>query len=113
MEYFGFQFRLQIDKNNPELRKDLCGLFLKQTNGGTNFYEGSLEIGFGVMQITIWKIDEDKCVSSDFIGCDASSIFVPDTTQVVSENMVKVLAWYDNEWGYASRLVDMAAFVGK
>jgi hypothetical protein len=38
----------------------LCGLFLKQTNGGTNFYEGSLEIGFGVMQITIWKIAEEK-----------------------------------------------------
>lgn len=54
-------FRLvQIDKNNPEFRKDLCGLFLKQTNGGTNFYEGSLEIGFGVMQITIWKIAEEK-----------------------------------------------------
>lgn len=51
---------LQIDKNNPEFRKDLCGLFLKQTNGGTNFYEGSLEIGFGVMQITIWKIAEEK-----------------------------------------------------
>lgn len=59
----------------------------------------------------IIKIDEDKCVSSDFIGCNASSIYVPDTTQVVGDKMAKILAWYDNEWGYASRLVDMAAFI--
>ncbi|MDR2905668.1 MAG: type I glyceraldehyde-3-phosphate dehydrogenase [Helicobacteraceae bacterium] len=57
-------------------------------------------------------VDEDKCVSSDFIHCAASSIFVPDTTQVIGDKFAKVLAWYDNEWGYTNRLVDMAAFVG-
>ncbi|MEF3191566.1 MAG: type I glyceraldehyde-3-phosphate dehydrogenase [Campylobacterales bacterium] len=57
-------------------------------------------------------IDKEQQVSSDFIGCTASSIFVPDMTQVVDKRMVKVLAWYDNEWGYTSRLVDMAVFVG-
>lgn len=56
-------------------------------------------------------VDEDKCVSSDFITCPASAIFVPDTTQVVGEKLVKVLAWYDNEWGYTNRLIDMTAFV--
>ncbi|GHV60289.1 glyceraldehyde-3-phosphate dehydrogenase [Campylobacterota bacterium] len=56
-------------------------------------------------------VDEDKCVSSDFIGCPASTIYVPDTTQVVGEKLVKVLAWYDNEWGYTNRLIDMTAFV--
>ncbi len=56
-------------------------------------------------------VDEDKCVSSDFIGCSASSIYVPDTTQMVGDRMVKILAWYDNEWGYTSRLVDMAHFI--
>lgn len=58
-------------------------------------------------------IDKDKCVSSDFIGCTYSSIYVPDTTQVIDGNFVKVLAWYDNEWGYSTRLVDMAAYVGQ
>ncbi|MDR0747356.1 MAG: type I glyceraldehyde-3-phosphate dehydrogenase [Helicobacteraceae bacterium] len=57
-------------------------------------------------------IDEDKCVSSDFATCPASAIFVPDMTQVVGDKLAKVLAWYDNEWGYTNRLVDMAAFVG-
>jgi glyceraldehyde 3-phosphate dehydrogenase len=58
-------------------------------------------------------IDNDKCVSSDFISCPYSSIFVPDLTQVVAEKMVKVVAWYDNEWGYSERLVDMVAHVTK
>lgn len=58
-------------------------------------------------------IDNEKRVSSDFIGCTASSIFVPDMTSVIGEKTVKVLAWYDNEWGYTSRLIDMAVYVGQ
>jgi glyceraldehyde 3-phosphate dehydrogenase len=59
------------------------------------------------------EIDDDKRVSSDFIGSAYSSSFVPDMTSVVDSKTVKVLAWYDNEWGYTSRLVDMALFVGQ
>lgn len=58
------------------------------------------------------EIDNDKRVSRDFIGSTYSSSFVPDMTSVVDEKLVKVLAWYDNEWGYTSRLIDMAIFVG-
>jgi len=58
------------------------------------------------------EIDNDKRVSSDFIGSTYSATFVPDMTSVVEGTTVKVLAWYDNEWGYTSRLVDMATFVG-
>ncbi len=58
------------------------------------------------------EYDEDMRVSSDFIGSTKSAIFVPDSTQVVDGNMVKVVAWYDNEWGYTSRLVDMAKYIG-
>ncbi|MDR1912264.1 MAG: type I glyceraldehyde-3-phosphate dehydrogenase [Helicobacteraceae bacterium] len=57
-------------------------------------------------------IDEDKCVSSDFITCPASAIFAPDSTQLIGDKFAKVLAWYDNEWGYTNRLVDMVAYVG-
>lgn len=59
------------------------------------------------------EVDNDKRVSSDFVGSTYSSIFVPDMTSVVEGNTVKVLAWYDNEWGYSSRLVDMVKFVGE
>jgi len=59
------------------------------------------------------EIDNDKRVSSDFIGSSYSSTFVPDMTSVVDTKTVKVLAWYDNEWGYSSRLVDMVKFVGE
>jgi len=57
------------------------------------------------------EIDNDKRVSSDFIGSSYSCTFVPDLTRVVGENTVKVIAWYDNEWGYSNRMVDMMAFV--
>ncbi|QKF83242.1 type I glyceraldehyde-3-phosphate dehydrogenase [Halarcobacter ebronensis] len=59
------------------------------------------------------EIDNDMRVSSDFIGSAYSSTFVPDMTSVVDGKTVKVLAWYDNEWGYTSRLVDMTLFVGQ
>jgi len=58
------------------------------------------------------EVDFDKRVSSDFIGTTFSSTYVPDMTSVVDGKTVKVLAWYDNEWGYSSRLVDMVKFVG-
>lgn len=59
------------------------------------------------------EIDYDKRVSSDFIGSSYSSTYVPDMTSVIEGKTVKVLAWYDNEWGYTSRLIDMALFVGQ
>ena len=56
-------------------------------------------------------VDHDKRVSRDFVGCEYSSIFVPDLTRVVGDKTAKVVAWYDNEWGYSCRLVDMMHFV--
>jgi len=50
-------------------------------------------------------------VSSDFNGCPLSSIVDAPTTQVIN-NMVKVLSWYDNETGYSTRMVDLAAMIG-
>lgn len=58
------------------------------------------------------EVDNDKRVSSDFIGSTYSSTFIPDMVSVVDGKTIKVLAWYDNEWGYSSRLVDMCVFVG-
>ncbi len=51
---------------------------------------------------------EDPVVSSDMIGDPHSSIFDAALTQTQGENLVKVVAWYDNEWGYSCRVVDLA-----
>lgn len=56
---------------------------------------------------------EDPIVSSDIIGDPHSSIFSADWTQVIGGNLLKVVSWYDNEWGYSCRTVDLIAHVGK
>ncbi|MCB1146309.1 MAG: type I glyceraldehyde-3-phosphate dehydrogenase [Leptospiraceae bacterium] len=52
-------------------------------------------------------------VSRDFLGNPLSSVIDGDVTNVVGGNLVKVLSWYDNEWGYSSRTVDLAALIAK
>jgi len=54
---------------------------------------------------------QEELVSLDFKGNPASAIFDAPSTMVIGGNMVKVLAWYDNEWGYSCRLADLAAYV--
>jgi len=61
----------------------------------------------------ILGFDVDKRVSQDFQGSPYSSFVAADLTQVICGNMVKVMSWYDNEWGYSSRLIDMALHVSK
>ncbi len=56
---------------------------------------------------------DEPLVSSDFRGDTHSSIIDGLTTQVLGGNMVKVVAWYDNEWGYSCRVSDLAAFIAK
>jgi glyceraldehyde 3-phosphate dehydrogenase len=56
---------------------------------------------------------EDPLVSSDLKGDNRSSIFSAMDTLVVGGNLVKVISWYDNEWGYACRLADITAFVAE
>lgn len=56
----------------------------------------------------VLEVTDKPLVSSDFIGNPASAIVDLSLTQVVDGNMVKVIAWYDNEWGYSNRLVEMA-----
>jgi glyceraldehyde 3-phosphate dehydrogenase len=53
----------------------------------------------------------EELVSTDFKGNPASSIVDAPSTMVIAGNMVKVLAWYDNEWGYSCRLGDLAAYI--
>lgn len=60
----------------------------------------------------IIEVTTDPIVSSDVIGNSHSSIIDLSLTQVVGGNMVKIIAWYDNEWGYANRLIEETLMVG-
>ncbi|MFH1832883.1 MAG: type I glyceraldehyde-3-phosphate dehydrogenase [Candidatus Levyibacteriota bacterium] len=60
----------------------------------------------------ILEVTQDPIVSSDIIGNPHSSIVDLSLTQVVGGNLAKVIAWYDNEWGYSNRLVEEAIMIG-
>jgi len=56
---------------------------------------------------------EDEVVSSDFIGNSNSSIFDAAAGIALNDNFVKLISWYDNEWGYSHRVVDLAVHISK
>jgi glyceraldehyde 3-phosphate dehydrogenase len=62
----------------------------------------------GIMEYT-----EDPIVSVDIIGNPYSCVFDAGATMVMGKNMVKLVGWYDNEWGYSNRVVDLAAILVK
>ncbi|GGF71438.1 MULTISPECIES: type I glyceraldehyde-3-phosphate dehydrogenase [Mameliella] len=61
----------------------------------------------------VLSYDPEQKVSIDFNHTTHSSIFAPDQTKVVGKRMVRVLAWYDNEWGFSARMADVAAAMGR
>jgi glyceraldehyde 3-phosphate dehydrogenase len=87
---------LTVNLNKSITKEDIDNAIIKASNGS---FKGLVEV------------DMDKRVSSDFIGSEYSCTYVPDMTSVVGDKTVKILAWYDNEWGYTCRLVDMAKLV--
>lgn len=61
----------------------------------------------------ILDVTEEELVSSDYIGNSHSAIVDLKLTAVIGGNMLKVVAWYDNEWGYSNRLVEVVADAGR
>merc|ERR1711903_369531 len=55
----------------------------------------------------------EEVVSTDFVSCKASSIFDVRAGIALNDNFVKLVSWYDNEWGYSNRLVDLAVYMSK
>lgn len=80
-------------------KEDLVKVFKKAAK--EPYYEG------------IIGVTDEELVSSDFIGDPHSCVVDLPLIDVVGGNMVKVVAWYDNEWGYANRLVELAVGFGK
>ena len=90
---------------------DLTAVLSKKTSKeelNETFVKASKESLKGIM-----LVDFDERVSTDFMSCAYSSIVAADLTQVICGDMIKVMAWYDNEWGYSKRLVEMAGFISK
>jgi len=54
---------------------------------------------------------EDEVVSTDFIGCPISSIFDAKAGIALNNNFLKLISWYDNEWGYSNRVVDLIVYI--
>jgi glyceraldehyde 3-phosphate dehydrogenase len=54
---------------------------------------------------------EEPLVSIDYLKNSHSSMFDAELTKVIDGKFVKVLAWYDNEWGYSNRLIDLIEFI--
>ena len=80
-------------------REELVKLFTKASK--EPYYEG------------IVGVTNEELVSSDFIGDPRSCIVDLPLIDVVGGNMIKIIAWYDNEWGYSNRLVELAVDFGK
>lgn len=111
----------------PELRGKLTGLALRVPTPTVSVVDFVAEVA---QQVTaeqvnaslraaaeqdlagILAVEERPLVSSDYIGSSLSSIVDAASTLVVGENLVKVISWYDNEFGYANRLVELAEIVG-
>lgn len=60
----------------------------------------------------ILGVSDEPLVSSDYIGTELSSIVDSELTMQMGDNLFKVVAWYDNEWGYSCRVADLAALMG-
>jgi glyceraldehyde 3-phosphate dehydrogenase len=61
----------------------------------------------------ILGISSEALVSSDYIGTTYSAVVDLPLTMAMGDDFFKVVAWYDNEWGYATRVADLAAYVGE
>ena len=54
---------------------------------------------------------EDKVVSADFVGCDRNCVFDASSGIMLNPTFVKLVAWYDNEWGYSQRVLDLIEYI--
>ncbi len=110
----------------PELKGKVHGLSLRVPTPTVSVIDFVAELG---REVTVEEVNEafrvaaegalkgileycrEPLVSMDFKGNPASSIFDAPSTMVIAGDMVKVLAWYDNEWGYSCRLGDLAVYI--
>ena len=54
---------------------------------------------------------EDEVVSSDFIGESCTSVFDASEGTMIGDNLIKIISWYDNEFGYSTKILELAAYM--
>ncbi len=89
---------LTVVTSKPVTKEEVNAAFEKAANGPMKGILG---------------LENRPLVSKDYVGDSRSSIIDADMTQVMAGNMLKTFSWYDNEWGYSNRLVELAVMVGK
>ena len=99
------------DPRYPALVKDLSGLLESARRAYARAVNAAMtEAAEGPMK-GILKVSSEPLVSVDFKGDPHSSIVDAPFTRMVGDRMVKILSWYDNEWGYSCRVRDLIPFV--
>jgi glyceraldehyde 3-phosphate dehydrogenase len=89
---------LNVLVHSPTTKEEISALFKSHAQG---------------KMAGILEVDERYRVSQDFVGSSFSATVADDLIQVIGGNMIKIMAWYDNEWGYSNRLIEMALFISK
>ena len=89
---------LTVELNTDATYEEICAAM-------KNASEGSMK---GVLGYT-----DEKVVSTDFRGESCTSIFDAEAGMSLDSSFIKVVSWYDNEWGYSSKILEMARVVGK
>ena len=112
----------------PPMKGKLNGIALRVPTPNVSVVDLVLEVGRGTTREEVNAVLEESSrngmkgiikysdlplVSSDHAGTDESTIVDADLTLVMGDNMVKVISWYDNEWGYSQRVVDLAEVVAR
>ncbi len=97
----------------PLLNASLTDFVFEPARATTVAEVNALLTAASAAQPSILGVEHRPLVSIDFVNDPRSAIVDLPSTMVIDERLVKVLAWYDNEWGYANRLVELAALVGR
>lgn len=117
-----------VEKVIPDLKGKLSGLSIRVPTPSVSLLDFVLMVGKNTTIEAVNKalsdaakkelkgildVSDEPLVSVDYRKSSYSSIVDAELTAVVGENLVKVIAWYDNEWGYSTRLVEFTEMVGK
>ena len=99
--------------SSSKLKSDNSAMVLKKKATVEDINAGYEDAAENPLYSGVLGATSDPVVSSDFIGDPRSAIVDLQMTRVVDGDLVKVMAWYDNEWGYSNRLVEQVIALGK
>lgn len=103
----GMAFRVPVENGS------VCDIVIHlETDADAEAVNGALAEAASTRMAKVLRVTDEALVSRDIIGDTHSSVVDSELTMGLRDRVVKVVSWYDNEWGYSARLVDMAAWVG-